>query len=53
MLAITAVITARLISMKIKGRMGIRDAMANDDPVSTAALMGGQDSSDVSPISSP
>ncbi len=47
MLAITAVITAGLRFIKAKGRMGIREATVNDNPVSIAALIGGQDSSDV------
>jgi hypothetical protein len=51
--AITAVIAAGVTSIKVKGRMGIRDATANDNPVKILALIGDQDSSDVSPTSSP
>ena len=39
--------------MKAKGNIGITDAMANERPVRKAALIGGQDSSEVNPISSP
>jgi hypothetical protein len=53
MLAIAAVITAGFTCIKAKGRMGIRDTIANDSPVKRAALTGGQDSSEVSPSSSP
>ena len=52
-LAIIAVITAGVMLMKAKGRMGMIDAMANEKPVRIAALTGGQDSSDVKPTSSP
>ena len=53
MLAIAAVITAGFTSIKAKGRMGIRETTANDNPVKRAALVGGHDSSEVSPTSSP
>ena len=52
-LAIAAVITAGFTSKKVKGRMGIMDTTANDSPVKRAALVGGHDSSEVSPSSSP
>ena len=53
MLAIAAVITAGFTFIKAKGRMGIRDTTANDSPVKRAALVGGHDSSEVNPTSSP